>query len=74
MMKMDDGSITDIRYDVFGDPLHSKPLVINYGGSANDQDVRIILGTNAGFLHMFDDNGATVDETWAFMPKEFFLI
>lgn len=67
-----DGSITDIRYDVFGDPLHSKPLVINYGGSANDQDVRIIVGTNAGFLHMFDDNGATVDETWAFMPKEFF--
>jgi type IV pilus assembly protein PilY1 len=68
----DDGSTTDIRYDVFGDPLHSKPLVINYGGSANDQDVRIIVGTNTGFLHMFDDNGATVDETWAFMPKEFF--
>ena len=68
----DDGSKTDIRYDVFGDPLHSKPLVINYGGSANDQDVRIIVGTNAGFLHMFDDNGATVDETWAFMPQEFF--
>ncbi|MDX2368644.1 MAG: PilC/PilY family type IV pilus protein [Colwellia sp.] len=67
-----DGSTTDIRYDVFGDPLHSKPLVINYGGSVNDQDVRIIVGTNAGFLHMFDDNGATVDETWAFMPKEFF--
>ena len=67
-----DGSISDIRYDVFGDPLHSKPLVINYGGTVNDQDVRIIVGTNAGFLHMFDDNGATVDETWAFMPLEFF--
>lgn len=66
-----DGSTTDIRYDVFGDPLHSKPLVINYGGSVDDQDVRIIVGTNAGFLHMFDDNGATVDETWAFMPHEF---
>lgn len=68
-----DGSTTDIRYDVFGDPLHSKPLVINYGGTASDQDVRIIVGTNAGFLHMFDDNGATVDETWAFMPQEFFV-
>ncbi|MCW8832488.1 MAG: PilC/PilY family type IV pilus protein [Colwellia sp.] len=67
-----DGSITDIRYDVFGDPLHSKPLVINYGGNKADQDVRIIVGTNAGFLHMFDDNGATVDETWSFMPVEFF--
>ncbi len=67
-----DGSTTDIRYGVFGDPLHSKPLVINYGGNVSDQDVRIIVGTNAGVLHMFDDNGATVDETWAFMPKEFF--
>ncbi|TWX50667.1 pilus assembly protein [Colwellia hornerae] len=67
-----DGSTTDIRRDVFGDPLHSKPLVVNYGGSSNNQDIRIIVGTNAGVLHMFDDNGATVDENWAFLPKEFF--
>lgn len=67
-----DDSTTDIRFDVFGDPLHSKPLVINYGGSEADQDVRIIVGTNAGALHMFDDNGSTVSETWAIMPKEFF--
>jgi type IV pilus assembly protein PilY1 len=67
-----DGLITDIRGDVFGDPLHSKPLVVNYGGVSTNQDIRIIVGTNAGVLHMFDDNGATVDENWAFMPKEFF--
>ncbi|MBA6362179.1 rRNA (guanine-N1)-methyltransferase [Colwellia sp. BRX8-4] len=67
-----DSSTTDIRSDVFGDPLHSKPLVINYGGASNDQDIRIIVGTNAGVLHMFDDNGETVDENWSFMPKEFF--
>ena len=67
-----DGVITDIRFDVFGDPLHSKPLVVNYGGSSNNQDVRILVGTNAGVLHMFDDNGDSVDESWAFMPKEFF--
>jgi type IV pilus assembly protein PilY1 len=67
-----DGSITDTRNDIFGDPLHSKPLVVNYGGASNNQDVRIIVGTNAGVLHMFDDNGDTVDENWAFMPKEFF--
>ena len=30
------------------------------------------MGTNAGVLHMFDDNGESVDESWAFMPKEFF--
>ena len=67
-----DGVTTDIRPDVFADPLHSKPLVVNYGGSTTNQDVRIIIGTNAGVLHMFDDNGASVDESWAFMPNEFF--
>ncbi len=55
-----------------GDPLHSKPLIVNYGGSADNQDIRIIVGTNAGALHMFKDSGATVDESWAFMPREFF--
>lgn len=58
---------TDMRYDVFGDPLHSKPLVVNYGDK-----IRLVIGTNAGALHMFQDNDATVDELWAFMPKEFF--
>jgi type IV pilus assembly protein PilY1 len=67
-----DNSTTDIRSDVFGDPLHSKPLVVNYGGDPDNQDVRIIVGTNAGVLHMFDDNGNTVDENWAFIPREFF--
>lgn len=64
-----DTSKTDMRYDVFADPLHSKPLVINYGTS-----IRIVIGTNAGVLHMFEDNtnNDTVTESWAFMPKEFF--
>ncbi len=64
----DDGSTTDMRKDVFGDPLHSKPLVINYG----DEDLRVVIGTNAGALHMFNDKGDTVEESWAIMPKEFF--
>lgn len=29
----DDKNLTEMRADLFGDPLHSKPLVINYGGS-----------------------------------------
>jgi len=66
-VKLEDASIPTIRPDVFGDPLHSKPLVVNYGSS-----IRIVIGTNAGALHMFEDKGDTVDETWAFMPKEFF--
>ncbi|XQW86008.1 pilus assembly protein [Thalassotalea piscium] len=64
----EDNSTTDIRYDVFGDPLHSKPLVVNYGNNV----IRIVIGTNAGFLHMFEDVNDKVDELWSFMPKEFF--
>lgn len=63
----EDGDKTDMRSDVFGDPLHSKPFVVNYGDK-----IHLVIGTNAGALHMFKDEGDNVDETWAFMPKEFF--
>lgn len=60
------GDKTDKRQDLMGDPLHSKPLVLAYGSD----DIRIVIGTNAGFLHMFKDSGDTVSESWAFMPQE----
>lgn len=66
----DDDLITDEnRADVFGDPLHSKPVVINYGNGK----IHIVVGTNHGVLHMFEDTDATntITEAWAFMPKEF---
>lgn len=62
-----DENVTEMRLDVFGDPLHSKPVVIQY---SNDETY-IFVGTNHGILHMFQDNGATVEEVTAFMPKEF---
>ncbi|MGO2371312.1 PilC/PilY family type IV pilus protein [Pseudoalteromonas sp. KG3] len=65
-----DGSSQDQRTDIFGDPLHSKPIAIDYG---ND-DIRILIGTNAGFLHMFKDAGETVSESWAFIPSALFDI
>ena len=65
-----DGKSDDKRSDIFGDPLHSKPLAIDYG---ND-DVRILIGTNAGFLHMFKDSGNTVSESWAFIPSALYDI
>ncbi|MCL1036870.1 rRNA (guanine-N1)-methyltransferase [Shewanella submarina] len=64
-----DKSTTDTRGDIMGDPLHSKPLAINFGTSAAP-DIRVIMGTNHGFLHMFKDAGETVSESWAFMPYE----
>ncbi|SQH75669.1 putative Type IV pilin biogenesis protein [Shewanella benthica] len=65
----DDGSVVDKREDIIGDPLHSKPLAINFGTSSSP-DLRVIMGTNHGFLHMFKDSGADVTESWAFMPYE----
>jgi type IV pilus assembly protein PilY1 len=66
----DDTSTTDVRPDIFGDPLHSKPVVINYGTG----NPRIIVGTNSGVLHMFEDVSATntITESWAYLPNEFF--
>ncbi|WP_040571860.1 pilus assembly protein [Shewanella benthica] len=64
-----DGSTRDIREDILGDSLHSKPLAINFG-TASAPDVRLIVGTNQGFLHMFKDEQDTVSESWAFMPYE----
>lgn len=61
-----DGSKTDLRRDLMGDPLHSKPLVLSYG----ENDIRVLVGTNHGFMHMFKDSGTTVAESWAFMPQE----
>lgn len=67
-----DSDTTDTRSWILGDPLHSRPLVINYGArgtyTKSNPDVRILMGTNHGVLHMFGgDNG---EEDWAFMPKE----
>ncbi|RJY10414.1 rRNA (guanine-N1)-methyltransferase [Parashewanella spongiae] len=64
-----DNNITEHRVDILGDPLHSKPLAIDFGTSSLP-DIRIIMGTNHGFMHMFKDTGANVSETWAFMPYE----
>ena len=65
----DAGGPTTMRKDVMGDPLHSKPLAINFG-SKSSPDLRVLVGTNAGFLHMFKDAGDSVTESWAFMPYE----
>lgn len=65
-----DGSIWDTREDVFGDPLHSKPVTIDYGKG----DVRILIGTNAGYLHMFQDKNDVLKESWAFIPRSLYKI
>ncbi len=67
-----DGAIDDTRW-ILADMLHSKPLVINYGVrtssfTVDNPDQRIVVGTNGGFLHMFNNDDG--QEDWAFFPKE----
>jgi len=51
-----------------GDPLHSRPAVITYGGTEAAPDVVIFVATNDGYLHAIDaDDGS---EIWAFVPRQ----
>jgi len=59
----------EFRDDIFGDPMHAQPLVVEYL-EGTETKARIFIGTNAGFFHAFKDNGRQVEEEWAFIPKE----
>jgi len=68
----DDNDRTDAQPWILSDMLHSRPIVINYGAlgdaTSSNPDQRLLVGTNGGFLHMFNvDDG---EENWAFFPKE----
>lgn len=63
----DDGDDEDGRR-VMGDPLHSKPVVITYGGSVEEPDITIYMTTNDGYLHAID--ASTGEEHFAFVPPE----
>ena len=66
------GGTTTIRPSVHGDVLHSRPAVVNYGGSTG---VVVFYGTNDGGLRAV--NGSQTDaaggnELWSFVPQEHF--
>jgi type IV pilus assembly protein PilY1 len=66
------GGTTTVRPSVHGDVLHSRPAVINYGGTTG---VVVFYGANDGMLHAIDGNrtGSTPgDELWGFVPAEMF--
>ncbi|TDU30788.1 type IV pilus assembly protein PilY1 [Panacagrimonas perspica] len=62
-----DGSTTDARY-AFGDPLHSEPALVTYGGTEAAPDITAFVGTNEGGLHAI--NAQTGVELWSFIPQE----
>jgi len=63
----DNNLATTVRY-AMGDPLHSQPAAIVYGGTPASPDVVVYTATNDGYLHA--TNGSTGDELWSFVPKE----
>ncbi|WJG08480.1 PilC/PilY family type IV pilus protein [Aliiglaciecola sp. LCG003] len=58
-----DGSSDDVRL-MMGDPIHSQPIIVNYGATES----AILVATNHGLLHSFDP--VTGSENFAVMPRE----
>ncbi|MGI9270292.1 MAG: pilus assembly protein [Woeseiaceae bacterium] len=51
-----------------GDPLHSQPAAVVYGGTPAAPETVVYTATNDGFLHAID--GSNGRELWSFIPKE----
>lgn len=62
-----DGSTTDARR-ALGDPLHSEPTLVTYGGTEANPDIAIYFGTNEGGLHAVNSTDGA--ELFQFMPRE----
>jgi type IV pilus assembly protein PilY1 len=51
-----------------GDPLHSQPAAVVYGGTTSNPDLVVYAATNDGFVHAI--NGSNGQELWSFIPQE----
>ncbi|MGB5630998.1 MAG: PilC/PilY family type IV pilus protein, partial [Woeseiaceae bacterium] len=63
----DENSTSNTRY-VMGDPLHSQPAAVVYGGTPANPEMVVYTATNDGYLHALD--GETGRELWSFIPKQ----
>ena len=66
----ENGETDDARRQM-GDPLHGRPAVVVYGGTAaspNLDDAVVFSPTNDGYLHAIDAVNGT--EMWTFVPPE----
>ncbi|MCH8244036.1 MAG: PQQ-binding-like beta-propeller repeat protein, partial [Planctomycetes bacterium] len=64
---LDQNTLSPYRF-VMGDPLHSQPAAVVYGGTEDAPDTVIFMATNDGYLHAID--GETGVELWSFIPKQ----
>jgi type IV pilus assembly protein PilY1 len=62
-----DNDTTEAR-NAMGDPLHSRPAVVIYGGPETDPDAVVYATTNDGYLHAIDTRDG--EELWSFIPAD----
>jgi type IV pilus assembly protein PilY1 len=67
-LRDEDNNTATTTRTTMGDPLHSQPAAVVYGGSVAAPDAVIYTATNDGYLHAI--SGDTGQELWAFIPKE----
>lgn len=68
----EDGDAATTTRRVMGDPIHSPPAVVIYGGTTASPDLDdavVFVTTNDGYLHAIDT--VTGNELWGFIPQEF---
>jgi len=74
-----DGVPDRARKWIMGDPLHSRPLPVNYGAlsgySKTNPAIFIAVGSNDGFMRLIRNTkqsnaGQSGQEAWAFIPPE----
>jgi len=66
------GGTTTVRPSIHGDVLHSRPSVVNYGGTIG---TIVYYGSNDGMLHAVNGNQTGTgagNELWTFIPQELF--
>ena len=64
----EDNNTDTTQRNAMGDPLHSQPAAIAYGGDPDDPDVVVYTATNDGYFHAIDARSG--EELWSFIPKQ----
>lgn len=63
----EDGETDDWRQHM-GDPMHARPVIVNYANGDNDPLTTVFVGTNEGYLHAIErDHGK---EIYSYVPKQ----
>ena len=57
--------VLDRSINRYGDPLHSKPVVVNYANKS-----LLFMGDNEGYLHAINTDDNSGKEEWSFIPRQ----